>query len=74
MGGSSDRSPEEVVEGKHFCALLHESKLIENSGCPSNFHSPISGGSPASLVCRDMHHKERLANWGETGQNDPYDD
>ena len=73
MGGSSDRSPEEVVEGKHFCALSHESKLVDFSGCPSKMQSPISGGSPASLVCRDKYHKERLANWGEIGENDPYE-
>ena len=45
MGGSSDRSPEEVVEGKHFRALSHELKLVENLGGHLTFIHQFPAGA-----------------------------
>ena len=54
MGCSSDLSAEEAEVGNFFIGLSHELEHGEFACSPSENKSPISGGSPASLACRDI--------------------
>ena len=70
MGDSSDRSAEEAGEGKFFMPLSHELELGENACSRFLMTSPFSGGSPASLACRDKDQEEKYARRIETEPND----
>ena len=70
QGESSDRSAEGAGEGKFFMPLSHELELGENACSRFLMTSPFSGGSPASLACRDKDQEEKLENRGELTPNE----